>query len=561
MAILSILASEIVMVQFPHLLGQFTNTLERGQLTSSGVIGYSVKLAIVGVVYVILYGFGQLSNGRSGRQFEYLLRKRLFGHWERLSTGYFRGRSIGDLLNHAMSDVQAVREALSGGTNILSNAIFLMASTLFMTFRTVSVGLTLVSMIPILFVPLFIIWIGPRVRNASRRVQESLSDMADLTEESLSAVRLVKATANEQVEARRFTERVDIIVDRQMALFRRSALFQAMIPLMGALSFVIALGYGGYLTVLHRIPLGSFVAFTLYLGMLITPLQQIGFVINNFQRASASLQRLKVLLLEAPDITSPADPVELDEVRGDIDIRLPEFRYPDGDHPALQDIRLSVTHGETVGIVGRTASGKTTLVSLLMRIFDAPPGTVRLDGVDVQNLRLEALREAIAYVPQDGFLFSTTIGENIAFGREDASLASVEQAARDACMYEDIQMFRDGFDTIIGERGVALSGGQKQRTAIARAFLKDAPVLVLDDSLSAVDMNTEKAILSNLRKLRRNKTTLIIAHRLSAVRHADHILVLDEGVPVEQGTHDELVQAGGLYASMYALQQESEVTA
>ncbi len=556
--ILSILVSELIMVQFPNILGQFTNTLSQGQLTMHGVVVYSFKLALVGVLYVILYGVGQMTNGRTGRQFEYLLRRRLFAHWETLSTAYFRGRSIGDLLNHAMSDVQTVRESLSGGMNMMSNAVFLLASTLFMTFRTVSVTLTLVSMIPILFVPLFVVWMGPKVRGASRQVQEALSDMAELTEESLSAVRLVKATANESIEAKRFERRVDAIVSKQMHLFRRSALFQSLIPLMGSISFVIALGYGGYLTLIGDIKLGGFVAFTLYLGMLTTPLQQIGFVINNFQRASASLVRLKTLLLEAPDIVDPEHPVELGTVHGAIRIDLPEYHYPDGDHAALQNISLHVNPGETVGIVGRTASGKTTLVNLLLRIFDPPSGTIFLDGVDICELRLAALREAIAYVPQDGFLFSTTVGENISFGREDATSHEIAEAARYACMYDEIQEFPNKFNTVIGERGVALSGGQKQRTAIARAFLKDAPVLVLDDSLSAVDMNTEKTILSHLRDLRQDKTTLIIAHRLSAVRHADQILVLDDGQPIEHGTHDELVAAGGVYAEMYAMQQETE---
>lgn len=562
MGILSILISELVMVQFPHILGQFTNTLSAGHLTMQDVIRYSLKLALVGVLYVILYGVGQLGNGRTGRVFEYQLRRRLFTHWETLSTAYFRGRSIGDLLNHAMSDVQTVREALSGGMNMLSNAVFLLLATLFMTFRTVSVKLTLISMVPILFVPLFVVWMGPRVRNASREVQESLSDMAELTEESLSAVRLVKATANEGIEAHRFERRVDAIVVRQMALFRRSALFQSLIPLMGSISFVIALGYGGYMAAVGDIKLGAFVAFTLYLGMLTTPLQQIGFVINNFQRASASLTRLKTLLLEAPEITDPTHPIELPNVQGGIDVALPEYQYPDGDHAALRGVNVSVKPGETLGIVGRTASGKTTLVNLLLRIFDPPPETIFVDGVDIRNVRLADLREAVAYVPQDGFLFSTTIGENISFGREDASVTEIEQAARNACIYEEIQAFRHGFDTVIGERGVALSGGQKQRAAIARAFLKDAPVLVLDDSLSAVDTNTEKAIIAHLREVRHDKTTVIIAHRLSAVRHADQILVLDDGKPVEHGTHDELIAHEGMYASMYKLQQDAqEVTA
>lgn len=563
-SVCSIILSQIVTVQFPHILGIFTDALQAGKLTMGSVLHYAFELLLVGVAYVVLYGIGQLRNGQLGRQFEYLLRRRLFTHWEILSAGYFRTRSIGDLLNHAMNDVRTVREALSGGVNILTNAIFLLCATLFMTFRTISVKLTLVSMIPIVFVPLFVIWWGPRIRNASRQAQEALSDMADLTEESLSAIRLIKATANEEIERNRFVHRVDVIVERQMNVFRQSALFQSLIPFMGSVSFGIALLYGGYLTIVGDIRLGSFVAFTLYLAMLITPLQQLGFVFNYFQRGSASLDRLSVLLSEEPDIKDVVDPLDRDEIRGDIAFRLPAFAYPDGHVSALHDVVFSVAAGQTVGIVGRTGSGKTTLANLLPRIFEPPVGSVFVDGVDVRQLRLQTLRHAIAYVPQDGFLFSTTVGENIGFSKEGATVKEIQQAAERACFWDEILSFSEGLETVIGERGVTLSGGQKQRAAIARAFLKEAPILIMDDSLSAVDMKTEKTIIQTLREVRGGKTTLVIAHRLSAVRHADLIVVLEEGTIIEQGTHDELLAANGTYAAMYALQQtdaESEVLA
>jgi ATP-binding cassette subfamily B multidrug efflux pump len=431
-------------------------------------------------------------------------------------------------------------------------------STLFMTFRTVSVKLTLVSLIPLLFLSLFIVWWGPRMRKASREAQEALSDMADVTEESLSAIRLIKATANEDVEARRFAEKVDVIRDRQMSVIRRMGLMQSMIPLTGSVSFAIALLYGGYLTIKGEIPLGSFVAFTLYLAMFITPLQQMGMVFNYFQRASASLERLSVLLGEQPEIADPERPVDVPQIRGDIVVDLSEFRYPDAVQPTLRNVRFHVSPGQTVGIVGRTGSGKTTLANLLPRIFDPQPGAIRIDGCDVRQLRLQTLREGIAYVPQDGFLFSTTIGENIGFGRESATEDELWEAAENACFAAEIRAFPDALDTLIGERGVTLSGGQRQRAALARAFLKDAPILILDDSLSAVDMNTEKAILQHLQRLRQGRTTIIISHRLSAVRHADLILVLDKGTVVERGTHEELMQLGGIYAAMYRLQEEGE---
>ncbi|MCL6626470.1 MAG: ABC transporter ATP-binding protein/permease [Alicyclobacillus shizuokensis] len=556
---MSIIASEIVTVQFPHVLGNFTDALQARRLTGHSIAMYSLTLLAIGALYMVLYGIGQLMNGHLGRAFEYQLRERLFLHWERLSASYYHRRSTGDLLNHALNDVRAVREALSGGMNILFNAIFLLLSTLYMTFRTVSVKLTLVAIIPILFVPLFVVFFGPRLRDASRQVQEALSDVADLTEESLSAIRVVKATSNEAVEARRFRTRLDAIVARQMAMFRRSATFQSLIPLMGSISFAIALLYGGYLTVSGRIHLGEFVAFTLYLTMMIQPLQQLGFVFNNFQRASASLRRLTVLLTEQPDIADAPHPVQPGHIKGEVEVRLCEYRYPGGNRAVLRQVQFHIPAGQTLGIVGRTGSGKTTLVNLLPRIFDPPPGAVFIDGIDVRDLALADLRQAIAYVPQDGFLFSTSIGENIGFSREAATQGEIEEAARLASIHEEIVDFPQGYDTLVGERGITLSGGQRQRAAIARALLKQAPILILDDSLSAVDMNTEKRILENLRRVRRGRTTIVIAHRLSAVRHADQILVLDDGEVVERGTHDELVAAGGVYASIYAMQEGGAV--
>lgn len=554
-SVCAIILSEAVMVQFPHILGNFTDALQAGRLTMSSVTGYTVSLLGVGVAYVLLYGVAQLRNGQLGRQFEYELRGRLFTHWELLSAGYFRTRSIGDLLNHAMNDVRAVRDALSGGVNILTNAVFLLAATLFMTFRTISVKLTLVSIVPILFIPLFVIWWGPRIRTASRAAQEALSDMADLTEESLSAIRLIKATANEDVQTSRFSRRVDVIVSRQMNVFRQSAMFQSLIPFMGSISFGVVLLYGGYLTIHKDIGLGAFVAFTLYLAMLIGPLQEMGFVFNYFQRASASLDRLAVLLCEEPEIQDAPHPVDIGSIRGDISFRLTSFSYADGHVPALHRVAFTVKAGQTVGIVGRTGSGKTTLANLLPRIFDAPPDSVFVDGIDVRQIRLSMLRKSIAYVPQDGFLFSTTIGENIGFSEEGATPERIRKAAEQASFWEEIESFPDGLETVIGERGVTLSGGQKQRAAIARAFLKDAPILIMDDSLSAVDMNTEKSIIETIRSVRQGKTTIIIAHRLSAVRHADLIVVLDGGTVVEQGTHDELMTTGGPYVAMVTLQE------
>ncbi|MCL6490071.1 MAG: ABC transporter ATP-binding protein/permease [Alicyclobacillus mali] len=555
---IAILVSEWIFVQFPNVLGRFTDALSVHRLSGRGVFLYALLLMAIGTLYVFFYGIGQSQNGRAARGFEYLLRTKLFAHWETMDVDYFRQRSVGDLLSHAMNDVQQVREALSGGLNILTNAVFLLIATLVMTFTTVSFKLTVFSMIPLLCIPFFVVWIGPKVRASSRQVQEALSSMSELAEESFTAIRLVKATANEPIEVKRFADRVDHIAAEQMSLVRKQAAFQSIIPTASSVAFGIALLYGGWLTIRHEIPIGSFVAFTLYLGQLVVPLQQIGQVINSYQRASASMARLDLLLQERPSVADPPHPVRLAKVEGAIDIHLDAFAYPDGKRPVLRDIHLSVRPGQTLGIVGRTGSGKTTLVSLLPRIYDPPAGAIRIDGVDVRDLSLEQLRKAIAFVPQDGFLFSTTLRENIAFGRPDATDEDVAAAARAACLEGDVDRFPDGYDTIVGERGVTLSGGQRQRTAIARAWLKDAPILILDDSLSAVDMETEKRILASFRAMRRRRTVLIIAHRLSAVRDADWIVVMDEGRIAEQGTHDHLIQKGGIYAEMYRLQAREE---
>ncbi len=561
LSIASIIVSQLIIVQFPRVVGQFAQAVTAHRITWTGVGHYALLLMAIGAGSTVLFGIGQFRNGQLGRVFESELRGRLFAHWERLPAEYYHHRSVGDLLNHAVNDVRAVREMLSGAMNSVTNAVFLLSASLFMTLTTINVSLTLVSVIPIATVPVFIAWFGPRIRDASREVQESLSDMAELTEESLSAIRLIKTTANEPVEERRFAERVDRIVVQQMKMFRRTALFQSFIPLMGSLSFAIALSYGGYLTVHGTIQIGMFVAFTLYLGMILNPLQQIGAVINSFQRASASMARLSILLREEPSVHDSAAALPLCDVAGAVQVDVAAFHYPGDGRDVLRGVNFALQAGQTLGIVGRTGAGKTTLVNLIPRIFDPPAGGVLIDGHDVRDISLETLRDAIGYVPQDGFLFSTSIGENIAFGDAAASKEQIAAAAADAQIASEITRFKAGYGTEIGERGVTLSGGQKQRTAMARAFLKNAPILILDDSLSAVDAATEQRIIRRIRHLRQGKTTLIVAHRLSAVRHADLIIVLEEGRVAERGTHAQLLAAGGTYADMWRRQEEKGASA
>ncbi len=557
-AILAIGVSEFFQVRIPHILGNFINHLKAGGTTEHVILGFASELAVVAAGYVLLFGFGQSRIGVLGRILEFELRQTLFFHWETLSSRYFQQHSVGDLLSHSLNDVTSLRQAMSMGLNQISQAAFLFVATLYMTFRTIDVKLTLFSMVPILFIPAVIAVIRPQVRMRSRLVQEGLSDMSELAEESFQAIRLIKATSNEPVEVERFRRLTQEIVDRQMRLVRINTLFQALVPLLSGVGFTVGLVYGGYLVIHAVISLGAFVAFTVYLSMLVQPLMQFGIVINLFQNASASLMRIQVLLAVTPDITDPDCPVERDWV-GEVSVQHLTFTYPGSQHAALKDVTVTVPKGTTLGIVGRTGAGKTTLLNLLLRDYDPPWGSMRIDGVDVRDMRLTDLRELVAYVPQDGFLFSTTIGQNIAFSQPNVVPTAVERAAMDSRIWDTIRDMPDGIETEIGERGVMLSGGQRQRTAIARALIKSkANILVLDDSLSAVDTRTESDILQVLRKVRGEKTVIIAAHRLSALRDADWIIVLDKGEVVEEGTHSALIRRQGLYANLYRIQSGGE---
>lgn len=558
LAILGIGVAEFFQVQIPHILGRFIDRLKVSGTTEHVIIGYAVELAAVAAGYVLCFGFGQTRIGQLGRMLEFEMRQVLFRHWETLSSRYFQQHSVGDLLNHTLNDVTAVRQAMSMGMNQLSQAIFLFAATLYMSIRTINLRLTLFSLIPILFIPVVIAVIRPHVRLRSRLVQEGLSDMSELAEESFQAIRLIKATSNEPIEVHRFQRLTQTIVERQMNLVRLNTLFQALLPLLNGIGFTIGLVYGGYLVVHGQISLGSFVAFTVYLTMLVQPLMQFGSVINTFQNASASVIRIQVLLAVEPDITDPDSPTDKDWT-GSLVVNDLTFYYPSSKTPVLDGVSFTVPHGTTLGIVGRTGSGKTTLLNLILRDYDPPAGTIYYDGVDIRAMRLSALRDQIAYVPQDGFLYSTTIAQNIAFSQPQVVVEDVEHAAEQSRILDAIRSMPNGIETEIGERGIMLSGGQRQRTAIARALIKSqANLLILDDSLSAVDTRTETEILQALRQVRGQKTTIIAAHRLSALRDADWIIVLDKGAIVESGMHDDLIRRQGLYAQLYRIQSGGE---
>ncbi|MCR2804699.1 ABC transporter ATP-binding protein [Paenibacillus soyae] len=551
--------ANIIQVNFPKVLGSFTDELKAGQLSLEGVGRYSWTLLAIGVGFAVIGGVAQYLVMYTGRYFEFMNRRRLYIHFTGLSERFYSSNGVGKLLSYFMNDVTAVRESISMGVNQTAGASILLVSTVVMLILTdVPAYLVIASIVPLLLIPVIVVMFGPIIRRRSLKVQEALGSMTESAEEQFGGIRVTKKFAVEETMQERFGATVDRIRDRQLRLVRVSSFFQSLIPFLGSASLIIALSYGGYLTIAGTITLGNFVALTLYIRMLMNPLQQIGNVINVIQRARASLDRLNDLLSKEPDIKESENAVAIDFAKAGIELRRLTFAY-DSDaegRSVLKDVSLYVPPGATLGIVGRTGSGKTTLMKLLLRTYDPPEGSVFFGDTDIRRLTLESLRGGIAYVPQDGFLFSSTIRENIAFYKRDAGLGAVEQAAKQAKVYNNIIEFPDKFETKLGERGVTLSGGQRQRTSLARGMIKDAPILILDDSVSAVDAVTETEIMETIRDIREGKTTIIIAHRISALKHADEIVVLDEGEIVQRGTHESLLAEDGLYRTLHDIQEE-----
>ncbi|MFC0333550.1 ABC transporter ATP-binding protein [Paenibacillus sepulcri] len=561
-AVLVIGAANVILARMPRTIGSFTDELQKGMLSFDEVVHYSLLIVAIALSYGLLGGTGQFLIMYSGRLFERITRNKLFVQFTRLSLNNYSRYGVGKLLSYLINDVTAVRESISMGINHITNSSILLISVIVsMILSPIPAYTILISIIPLLFIPWVVAWLGPVIRKRSVHVQEALGKMTETASEQFSGIRVTKKFAVEAIMIGRFDATVAQIRDNQLKLVRVSSLLQAVIPFLGALSMITAIALVGYLTADQTVSLGDFVSLVLYIGMMINPLQRIGDVINAMQRARGSLERLNDLLGEEPNVADTGTERLENAEHAAIEIRNLSFAYPDGSSPVLSDICLTVGPGQTVGIIGKTGSGKTTLMKLLLRIYNPPEGTIFAGGRDIRNLTLESLRSSIAYVPQDGFLFSTSIRENIAFSDRGAELAAIEEAAIQAQIHLEVNAFPDGFETRLGERGLTLSGGQRQRASLARGLFKQAPVMILDDSVSAIDSLTEKAVIDSLRAGRQGKTTLIVSHRISALKHADQIIVMDEGRIVQRGTHEELVYMDGVYAELYNIQEKGDANA
>ncbi|GGA36283.1 ABC transporter ATP-binding protein [Paenibacillus physcomitrellae] len=557
LAVVLIIVSNGILALLPKVLGEVTDGLKAGELGQNGIVRYSLVLLAIAVSYGLCFGLGQFTIMKLGRRFEFLTRGRIFAQFSRLAEDFFSKQGTGKLLSYVMNDVTSVREAISFGVTQTTNAVFMVISCIvMMLFSGIPLTLMLISVCPLVAIPFLVTYFGPRIRQRSMSVQENLASMTESADEQIGGIRVTKTFAIEPTAQDRFGTSVEQVKAAQLYLVRLSSLFQAVLPFLGALSLVVSLLLGGYMTLHEKMTLGSFVALTFYLRMLTGPLQTIGNVINMMQRSGASLDRVNRLLAEVPSVRDHENARPLRHV-GSIEFDHLTFSYPGSEEYSLKDISFKIPQGHTVGLIGRTGSGKTTLAKLLLRIYEPPAGTIRVNHQDITDVTLESLRRKIGYVPQDGFLFSTDIADNIAFSDRSAGMDQVQIAASQALLLESVNSFPEGFQTRLGERGVTLSGGQRQRASLARGLMKKPELLILDDSMSAVDAVTESGILDNLVRERTGKTTLIIAHRISSVQHADEIIVLDQGRIAQRGTHEQLLHdPNGLYASLYRIQQE-----
>jgi ATP-binding cassette subfamily B protein len=551
--------SNLAGVAMPWLVGRAIDSFDTPGVTLSDIAGYAVLIVLATVVSgAARFGMRKLLNSIS-RRLENDLREDVFDHLLRLDAGFYGRMPTGELMSRLTNDTQAVRMAIGPGIMYMVNTLVLgvLAIAVMISY---DLRLTLLALVPLVLLGPVMGFFGRIIHRRFERIQQHFGVLSTMVQENLSGVRIVRAYTQESAQEAEFDRLNREYFDRNMSLARTSALFHPLLAILTGLGVLAVLWFGGLDVMAGRITAGDFVAFFFYLGLLIWPMIAIGWVVNLFQRGTASMGRIAEILDAEPAITEPRQPAALARIEGDIEFRDVWFRYPGSERDVLRGVTFRIPAGATAAIVGPTGAGKSTIIALMTRRYDPTRGQVLLDGVPLDRIPLDTLHAAIALVPQDAFVFSETIADNIALGLPPGARRDgrIEAAARVAQLDEAIAVFPLGFETRLGERGVNLSGGQRQRTTLARALARDARLLILDDSLSAVDAHTETAILQGLGGVFTGRTAVVVSHRVSAVMNADPILVLDDGRIVERGRHVDLVAAGGLYATLLRRQLLAE---
>lgn len=539
----------------PYLIGYAIDGIHQGLMGTSEfqrMMLLWVSVTVVGYIMTYVWHY-QLFGGAF--VLERLLRSRLMRHFLRMTPSFYERNRTGDLMARATNDLRAVSMTAGFGILTLIDSTLFMVTILITMAVLISWKLTLAALLPLPIMALIMQYYGKKIHERFMDAQNSFGELNDQVLESVSGVRVIRAFVQEEASQEQFGKKTDEVYWKNILVAKIDALFEPTMKILVGLSYLIGLCYGGYLVFRNEITLGELVSFNVFLGMLIWPMFAIGELINIMQRGNASLDRVNETLGNRQDVQDSPTPVEVEEP-AKLEFRSVTFRYPSSSVDNLQDVSFTLRQGETLGIVGRTGSGKTTLLKQLLREYPLGQGAISISGVPLDRIAIQRLLGWIGYVPQQPILFSKTIRENILFGlKEEGTEGDLQRALERASFAKDIQFLPDGLETLVGEKGVALSGGQKQRVSIARALIANPEILLLDDALSAVDAKTEAEIIDGIRKERAGKTTLITTHRLSAVQHAEWILVLEDGRVVEEGTHEQLMKQGGWYKEQYDRQQ------
>lgn len=557
LAVVCLLVVSLASAVTPIIIGNLIDALAERTLVASDIylqIGIIFGLGVL--MYALRYAWRALIFTNS-TMLEAIMRNKLFDHFTKMDSEFFHEHRTGDLMAHATNDLASLKFVAGGGILTLTDSIVVSATTLFSMFVFIDWQLTLLTIVPF---PLLIVIsrkLGKVINTRFRKSLESFSRVNDHVQESVSGIRVIKAFGEEQDDYASYSEDIEHVVEMNKQVFKIDSLYRPAIDSITSLSYLLALIFGTYFIYNGRITIGNLVSYFSYLAMMTWPLLAVGFLANTLERGNVSYDRIQELLNNKSNIKEAQNPVR-EPIKGDIHFDVRSFQYEDDEAVLLEDVQFELKAGQTLGLVGKTGSGKSTIFKLLMRDYDHYKGQITYGGIDIKDYAVDSVAEAIGYVAQEPFLFSHSIAENIRFGNPSLSLDQVTEFAKLSDVYEDIMGFPEQFDTQVGEKGVALSGGQKQRISIARALAVEPDYLFLDDSLSAVDAQTEHKILANFRELRQNRTTIIASHKISSVMDADLILVMEQGRVIGKGTHDDLIGSNEWYSKMYQKQQLEE---
>jgi ATP-binding cassette, subfamily B, multidrug efflux pump len=555
LGLLLIIVVDLLQLTIPKIIQGSVDIMQMDNVAHSALFKPAITIFLLAVSIAFIRFLWRLLLIGNAWVIDRDLRQMYYEHLLLLSQNYFNKAKTGDLMAYATNDLNAVRMLMGFGLIILIDIIiFSIGAIFFMT--NINLRLTLLAVIPMPLLSIIIIIFGKKIHKHFGNVQKAFASLSGKVQESISGIRVVKAFVQEESELDKMSESAYDYVKSNIALVRIFGIFHPFLFLIITISMGIVLVFGGEAVILNEISMGEFIAFFSYLGMFVWPAIAIGWLVNLYQRGTASLKRMNTIFEVQPEITDADADENITQIKGDVEVKNLTFGY--NETVILKNISFRVKAGETLAVVGRTGCGKSTLIDLITRVYNPPEGSIFLDENEIFRIPLQTLHNDIVMVPQDIFLFSDTIAGNISLGNPDVTTEVLEEVSRRAQVHEEIQEFENGFETVIGERGVTLSGGQKQRLAIARALLTNPNVLILDDALSAVDTKTEKNILEHLVKIRKDKTTIIISHRISSVQHADKILVIDDKTIAETGTHEELLTLNGIYRDLYEKQQIKE---